>query len=199
MAAISMAHDDDRSLQQELLDEHHVRAAQQDPRAFAPLYEAYFRPVYGYCARRLGDPQAAADATSETFIKALHALPHYRARSFRGWLFTIAHNVVIDMTRRRKPTAALDAVGELADGAPSPEAWYLARESDARVIQLLRRLPETQRQVMELRIAGLRGQEIADVLGCRVGAVRTAQYRAHQRLRELLSDPSDEELFHGDL
>jgi len=200
MGAIPLTREDDRSIQQESLDELHVRAAQLNPHAFAPLYEAYFKPVYGYCARLLRDPQAAADATSETFVRALKALPKYQARSFRSWLFTIAHHVVIDMTRRRKPTTALDDAGELTDRDPSPEEWYLTRESDRRVVQLLGHLPGNQRQIVELRIAGLRSQEIADVLGISVGAVRTAQYRAHARLRELLSTPSsDQEFSHDDL
>ncbi len=172
--------------QAESLDELHVRAAQRDPAAFAPLYTAYFRPVYGYCARLLRDPQAAADATSETFARALKGLPRYRARTFRGWLFTIAHNVVVDQTRRRRPTTPIDAIGELADGAVSPEEWFLAREGDIRVARLLRSLSERQRQVMELRVAGLRSAEIAEVLGMQVGAVRTAQFRALQQLRRML-------------
>lgn len=190
MGAAALTREDDGHIQQATLDEYHVRAAQVNPRAFAPLYETYFKSVYGYCARLLRDPQAAADATSETFVKALNALPKYRARSFRSWLFTIAHHVVVDMTRRRRPTTALDDAGELADYDPSPEEWYLTQESDRRVVQLLRHLPENQRQIVELRMAGLRTQEIADVLGIRVGAVRTAQYRAHARLRQLLSESS---------
>jgi RNA polymerase sigma-70 factor (ECF subfamily) len=200
MGAITLTRDDDRAIQQASLDELHVRAAQLDPRDFAPLYETYFKPVYGYCARLLRDPQAAADATSETFVKALNGLPKYRARSFRGWLFTIAHHVVIDMTRRHKPTTALDDASELTAGDSSPEEWYLTRESDRRVARLLRRLPGNQRQIVELRIAGLRSQEIADVLGISIGAVRTAQYRAHTRLRELLNDPrADLEFSYDDL
>jgi RNA polymerase sigma-70 factor (ECF subfamily) len=202
MGAITLAREEDGPTQQATLDEYHVRAAQLNPRAFAPLYETYFRPVYGYCARLLRDPQAAADATSETFVKALNALPKYRARSFRSWLFTIAHHTVIDMTRRRRPTTALDDAGELADYDPSPEEWFLSQESDRRVVQLLRHLSDTQRHVVELRMAGLRSQEIAEVLGIRVGAVRTAQYRAHARLRQLLSDSSSLtglERFHDDI
>src|SRR5215213_5589126 len=65
-----------------------VRQAKSDPRAFAPLYSRYFDPVYRYCYRRLGHPEAAADATSQIFAKALAALPGYReeAPSFRSWL-----------------------------------------------------------------------------------------------------------------
>jgi RNA polymerase sigma-70 factor (ECF subfamily) len=202
MGAVTLVRDDGEEVQAESLDELHVRAAQLNPQAFAPLYEGYFKPVYGYCARLLRDPQAAADATSETFTRALKALPRYQARSFRSWLFTIAHHVVIDMARRRKPLLALDDAAELIDRDPSPEEWYLTRESDIRVVRLLRHLPDNQRQIVELRISGLRSQEIAEVLGMRVGAVRTAQYRAHARLRQLLdatNTRTDREITHDDV
>lgn len=94
-------------------DELHIVAqAQQDPIAFAPLYQHYFPIVLGYCQRRLGDREVAADATSQVFIRALNALPKFLPDSsrpgstFRSWLFTIAHNTVIDTHRRdRHPLA----------------------------------------------------------------------------------------------
>ncbi len=79
-----------------------VARAQREPQAFAPLYARYAEPVYRYCYRRLGSPEAAADATSQTFAQALAALPRYRAGSFRAWLFAIAANVVADAHRRRR-------------------------------------------------------------------------------------------------
>jgi RNA polymerase sigma-70 factor (ECF subfamily) len=177
--------------QQEELDAAHVRAAQQDPAAFAPLYERYVDAIYGYCWRLLRDPNAAADATGETFTKALKALPKYRARSFRSWLFTIAHRVVIDMVRRQKPTVSLDDASDIRDRGATPEDLYLAGESDDRVLQLLGQLSPLQRHVIELRIAGLSSREIATVLGRRHGAIRMAQYRAHERLRQLLSESTN--------
>lgn len=187
MGAMTVPFVGDRG-QQEELDASHVRAAQHDPAAFAPLYEEYVDAIYGYCWRLLRDPNAAADATSETFTKALNALPKYRSRSFRSWLFTIAHRVVIDMTRRRKPTASLDAAGDLRDHSVTPEEHYLARESDDRVVQLLSQLSPLQRDVIELRIAGLTSREIATVLGRRHGAIRMAQYRGLERLRQLMNE-----------
>jgi RNA polymerase sigma-70 factor (ECF subfamily) len=181
-------------------DAQQVRAAQHDIRAFAPLYEAYFDRIYRYCLRSLRDPELAADATSETFIKALKALPRYRSRSFRSWLFTIAHNVIVDTVRRRRPATSLDTIGPLSDHAPTPEEAYVAREAAGPVADALTRLPDKQRDIVELRIAGLSGQEIAEVLGMSVGAVRVAQFRAYSRLRELLrphADDQTQETTHG--
>src|SRR5215216_3517277 len=74
-----------------------VEWARQDPQAFTALYDRYFNAVYGYCLSQLGDPDAAEDASSQTFLKALAALPRYsESGQFRPWLFAIAHNAVLD-------------------------------------------------------------------------------------------------------
>jgi RNA polymerase sigma-70 factor (ECF subfamily) len=163
-----------------------VAAAQRDPRAFAPLYARYADPVYRYCWRRLGDPEAAADATSLVFTKALAALPRYRAGSFRSWLFSIAHNTVIDGRRSSRPDAPLDAALDPIDPAPGPEALAVASDEGQRVRALLVRLSNDQRHVVELRLAGLTDREIAAALGRNVPAVRMLQARAVARLRTLL-------------
>jgi len=160
-----------------------VAAARANPAAFAPLYARYLQPVYRYCYLRLGERGAAEDATSEVFLKALAALPHYRDHSFSGWLFTIAHNVVTDALRRRRPGASLDAAVEPADIEPTPEEAALTAEGQRALLALL---PEDQRAVVALRLAGLSGTEIARALGRSVGAVKSLQFRAMTRLRASL-------------
>jgi len=160
-----------------------VAAARANPAAFAPLYARYLQPVYRYCYLRLGERAAAEDATSEVFLKALAGLPHYRDRSFSGWLFTIAHNVVTDALRRRRPGVALDASGEPADTEPTPEEAALTAEGQRALLALL---PEDQRAVVALRLAGLSGTEIARALGRSVRAVKSLQFRAMTRLRASL-------------
>ncbi|CAA9547393.1 MAG: RNA polymerase ECF-type sigma factor [uncultured Thermomicrobiales bacterium] len=170
-----------------------IALAREDRRAFAPLYARYAVPVYRYCYRRLGSHEAAEDATAQTFALAIAALPRFRGGPFRAWLFTIAHNVVVDAHRRRRPALALDSVAEPTDAAPSPEDHALAAEETRSVQAVLARLPPDQRRVVELRLAGLTGPEIARVLGKRPGAVKSAQFRAYGRLRRLLGGPDHEE------
>ncbi len=140
-----------------------VAAAQADRQAFAPLYDRYVDPVYRYCLRRLGSREVAEDATAQVFAKALAALPGYRDRSFRGWLFTIAHNVVSDTLRRRRPEAPLEVADDRPDPAPTPEDVALAAEAGRALRALLAQLPADQRRIVELRLAGLTGVEIARV------------------------------------
>jgi RNA polymerase sigma-70 factor (ECF subfamily) len=171
-----------------------VVLAKSDPRDFAPLYARYFDPVYRYCYRRLGHPEAAADATSHVFAKALAALPGYRedAPSFRSWLFAIAHNVITDDLRARRPVAPIEAAAHIAATGPSPEEAVLTDEVGCTVQRLLAQLPPDQRQILELRLAGLTGPEIAAALGRSLGAVKIAQVRAFARLRATLDSASAE-------
>lgn len=175
----SIARDDDARV---------VVLAKRDLHAFAPLYARYFDPIYRYCYRRLGHPEAAADATAQVFAKALAALPGYRedAPSFRSWLFAIAHNVISDDLRVRRPVAPIAEAAQISAPDPTPEEVVLSGETGCLVWELLAELPREQRQILELRLAGLTGPEIAATLGRSLGSVKIAQVRAFARLRERL-------------
>lgn len=187
-AAVGLAGDEAGEAEDAVL----VARAKADPRAFATLYRRYVERIYRYCYRRLGSREAAEDATATVFAKALAALPAYRDGSFRGWLFAIAHNAIVGEFRQRaarpeRAWAEREAEG-LADPAPSPEEAALAAEARMSVLGVLPRLPEGERRVLELRLAGLSGPEIAAVLGRSHGSVRVAQFRAMARLRGLLEE-----------
>lgn len=179
------------------IDRDIVTRARLDPRAFAPLYDRYLDPIYRYCYRRLGTREAAEDAASAIFARALAALPSYRDGSFRAWLFVIAHNIVIDTHRRRRPEQPLADFYEPVDRDPTPEEAALASDARRSVRALLAVLPADQRRVLELRLAGLTGAEIAAVLGRSVAAVKMLQLRAMTRLRaELGVSPRSRERTH---
>jgi RNA polymerase sigma-70 factor (ECF subfamily) len=164
-----------------------VAAALADPAAFAVLYRKYATDVYRYSYRRLGEREAAEDATSQIFMRAITGLGGIKGRPFRPWLFTIAHNVLIDLYRRTHQTSSLDQIPDREDPSPSPESAAIAGE-DRNVVQLLMmQLPERDRQVIELRLAGLSGREIAEAMGASHGAVRVAHHRAIERMRVLLA------------
>jgi RNA polymerase sigma-70 factor (ECF subfamily) len=169
-----------------------VTAAQKSRAAFAPVYERYIDSIFRYCLRRTGHRETAEDATATVFVKALAQLGRFQIdrRSFRSWLFAIAHNVLVDLERAQRPSASDTAVPYLIDPNPGPESLALHAEADATTVRLLMALPSEQRRVLEMRLAGLRTAEIADALGITVGAVRACQYRAAKRLRPLLR-PND--------
>src|SRR5438128_9340275 len=91
-----------------------VRAAQEDPAAFAHLYHHYRHRVYAYLRVRLAGEEDAADLTQQVFLQALDALPRYHQKTapFGAWLFRIARNAATDFQRRRRNTVAWDGVPE---------------------------------------------------------------------------------------
>lgn len=175
-----------------------VSRALQNPQAFAAVFERYHRDIYLYCLRRLGNPQDADDAAGTVFLKAYAALDRFRPRrngasvTFRSWIFSIAHNVVVDAWRKPNRTISLDtATGTvIGDRIPapglSPEHEAIRSEEARTVLTLLTNLPEQHRAVVELRLAGLSVKEVADALGISVAAAKSNQFRGYQRLRDLL-------------
>ncbi len=183
-----------------------VERAQRDPAAFAALYERYRQAIYVDCFRRLGTPEAADDAASIIFMKTFTALPRFRPdrnrsgqplrplRTFRSWLFAIAHNVVVDTWRRDRRHVPLDGASDavlaphLVDASGSPEDVVLGAEAARQVMALLAQLPERQRAGVELRLAGLSTGEVAHALGLSIPATKSLQFRAYRTLRDLLRD-----------
>lgn len=168
-----------------------VARAKEDREAFALLYRRYAGRVYRYCYSRLGSREAAEDATSQTFYKVLLAIPHYRPGPFTAWIFTIAHNVVVDSVRVRQPQAPLEAAGDPPDRAPTPEELAVAADERRSLHALLDRLSVEQRRVVQLRLAGLTTLEIATLTERSPAAVKMLQFRALERLRELMGAPTD--------
>lgn len=158
----------------------------RDPANFALLYRRYAAGTYRYCDRCLGNREDAEEATQTVFLRALASLGTCRhPEAFRSWLFAIAHNVIITTRMAKRPAVALDSAELVHDAGISPEDHAIAAIEHRDITRLLAQLPQEQRELVELRLQGLSDKEIANVLGRTPGAVRTAQYRAVLRLREL--------------
>jgi RNA polymerase sigma factor (sigma-70 family) len=166
-----------------------LQAAKADRRAFTPLYHRFVGPIYQYCYRRL-DSREAEDATSQIFLQALASLHTCKTDNFRGWLFAIAHNVVVDRFRARHPDLSFDEALGLSSIEPSPEDAAVQSDSRRDLELAIKALPVDQRTVIELRLAGLTGAEMAQALGRSPEATRMLQFRAFTRLRALLTDPA---------
>jgi RNA polymerase sigma-70 factor (ECF subfamily) len=162
--------------------------ARTDPQAFATLYLRYVDAIHAHCYWRLGNREGAEDATSQVFAQALAGLPRFDGNrgTFRGWLFTIANHVVVDQYRKAKPATSIDTAYDIPDVAATPEEIAVATERSEALRAALRQLSPRERQVIELRLAGLTGPEIGKVLGCNTSAIGAAQYRAVTRLRSIM-------------
>ncbi len=165
-----------------------IARAREDRQLFTAIYLRYLNQVYLYCYVRLGSREAAEDATSEVFLKALAGLDAWRGGAVAAWLFRIAHNVVIDVYRQRHPRAAMDEADELADPAPSAEDVAVEQADYVEAQAALAMLPADQRAVLELQFTGWSGAQIAEALQRSPGAVRMLRLRAIETLREIMSN-----------
>ncbi|MFV9505588.1 MAG: RNA polymerase sigma factor [Oscillochloridaceae bacterium umkhey_bin13] len=176
-----------------------VEAGQRgDVEAFNQLVRTYEGRIYNLCYRMLGDGDAAADVTQDTFISAYRNLHKFRGGVFRAWLFRIATNACYDAlrARKRRPTVSLQAPSDDDDDTPafdlpdpneSPDEFVLRRELAGAIQAGLAQLPEDQRAVIILSdIQGMAYDEIAEVTNTNLGTVKSRLSRARARLRDIL-------------
>ncbi len=161
------------------------QACHGDGDAFTGLYELYLQPVYRHIHYRVGLLADVEDLTQEVFIRAWRGIGRYKRGTspFLAWLYTIAHNLVIDYYRKngRQHQVSIDGLLQLACGEQDTE---LEAVLDLQVVrELLARLPRDQQQVLMLRfVEGLDYEAVATTLGKSQGAVRVIQLRALRRL-----------------
>jgi len=179
---------------------------QGDPMAFAELVRRYGDSVLGYLMRMSGSREQAEDFFQETF-KRVHEKAHtLRGNSFKPWLFTIATRVAIDGLRKRLQFVSLNqrldcAEGHceqlsavaVADSSFEPSQQALRAEQKEQVRLALESLPEKQRATLVLAyFQQLSYREVAQVLGCSIGTVKTQMFRAIKTLSQRLPDVSEE-------
>lgn len=175
------------SARDEILDQ----AAKGDPEALAVLYDQFSDKIYSYIYHRVGHADLAEDLTGQVFIRMLEAVRVGRAwrTSFSGWLYRIAHNLVIDYYRRRGRATFID----LEEAAPvqsqhgDPIQAAEAVFDRQRLRAALNSLTEEQAQVITLRfLEELSIAETAEIMGKTEGAIKAQQYRAVLALRRVM-------------
>jgi RNA polymerase sigma-70 factor (ECF subfamily) len=169
-----------------------VGAQDRDKRAFTELVTRYERRILYYLHRLLGRDADLADVLQEIWIRVFLRITTLHApEAFRVWLYKIAHDVVVDQLRKNKRRRIADLedshVAEAAIASDSNEFELL---EDAELVHLtLERLSLPHREVLTLRfLEGLDLSEIAQVLGCRVGTVKSRLHYAKSAMRELLEE-----------
>lgn len=167
------------------------RAGRADPDALGQIYDQYVDRIYAYIYHRVGQAEQAEDLTGQVFMRMLEAIRAGQGwkTSFSGWLYRIAHNLVIDFYRRRGRASFVDI-----DEAPPIVA---TRDEPARQVQAkldredlraaLNQLTEEQAQVITLRfLEGLSIAEVAAIMGKNESAIKALQYRAVLALRRIM-------------
>jgi RNA polymerase sigma-70 factor (ECF subfamily) len=180
-----------------------VERAKALPGAFAELYECYYGKILGYVYRRTLDAAMAEELTSNTFFKALRALRQYDHRGhFGAWLYRIATNEVrahrrTASRRREAGVRWQEELGRVRFACRGPEGDEDAEEkmrAFARLHEALRRLPEVYQVVISLRyFEAMPYAQIAEVLGRRLGTVKSLIHRGLERLkRQYRREPQGE-------
>ncbi len=158
-----------------------VRDAQKSLGAFNKLYEYYLPIMFRYIVNRVANKDIAEDLTSQTFLKALKKLNSFdNSRSFGAWLYTIAHNNIIDFYRKSKEYQInVEVLQNFLSSDDSPEKKAEKAELTKNVIEVLKQLPPAYQEVLTLRFLEEKGnEEIAEILGCTTNNVNVKIHRA---------------------
>jgi RNA polymerase sigma-70 factor (ECF subfamily) len=185
----------DREIDRQLVE----RAQRGDKRAFELLVEKYQRKLARLLSRFIRDPAEVEDVTQEAFIKAYRALPAFRGDSaFYTWLYRIgintAKNYLMAMGRRAPTSTEVEAdeaegfeEGEQLRDINTPESLLLSNEIAETVNSTIEALPEELRTAIQLReIEGMSYEDIAQVMNCPIGTVRSRIFRAREAIAEQL-------------
>jgi len=170
--------------------------ARADDSALAELYDRFGHVAYGLALRVVRDPALAEDAVQEAFLAVWRSAARFvpeRAKA-STWILTLVHRRAVDIVRREEPrrTEPLEAAPQPSANLTEDEAWLRLRRT--RVQEALRRLPDQQREALELAyFGGFTQSELADRLGEPLGTIKSRMFTGLARLRELLADAGREE------
>jgi RNA polymerase sigma-70 factor (ECF subfamily) len=171
-------------------------AARSEGPALAELYDRYGRAAYGLALRVVADPTLAEDVVQEAFLAVWRSASGFVPERGKAstWILTLVHRRAVDVVRReqRRRAESLEHAPEpAAEGGVAEDAWLrLQRE---RVQAALRRLPDAQREALELAYyGGFSQSELAERLGQPLGTIKSRMFAGLSRMRELLAEPGTE-------
>jgi RNA polymerase sigma factor (sigma-70 family) len=171
--------------------------ARSDDEALAELYDRFGRVAYGLALRILRDGGLAEDAVQDAFLTAWRTADTFMPERAKAstWLLTLVHRRAVDLVRReeRRRAEPIEAAGEPAgEGAVDETVWL--RYQRERVQDALRRLPDQQREALELAYyGGFTQSELAERLGQPLGTIKSRMFSGLGQLRDLLAEPGNGE------
>ncbi|MBL4705168.1 MAG: sigma-70 family RNA polymerase sigma factor [Flavobacteriales bacterium] len=183
-------HTKDAIAQEELL----IRAAQKDPKAFAPLYDKYYVQIFRFVLKRMGNEQDASDITSQVFIKAITNIKKYQFRGvpFTSWLHMVARNEVNLGYRSKKYDRTVDVQTEHLHGIVDEFDTDEIQNSsdDKRIPQLLSEISQLKLEeieLLEMRYFEKRPfKEVSEILGISESNAKVRMHRIIKKLKDLM-------------
>ena len=171
-----------------------IEAAKKDPRRFNRLYDRYYRQIFLFVFKRCGEEEAAADVTSQVFLKALLNLKKYTYRGvpFSAWLYRIASNEVNQHFRNQKSSRTVTMerdqiermMGALDDDAGDDDRYEFYLKV---VLETIKEMKPEEVELIELRFFEQRPfKEIAFIMGITENNAKVRMYRIIERLKKRL-------------
>jgi RNA polymerase sigma-70 factor (ECF subfamily) len=165
------------------------RAQQRDQVALTQLYEENFDKIYRYIVLKIGDRTEAEDMTQQVFLNALQSISSFKWKGmpFSAWLFSIAHNQVVDYFRKKAKRATVPLDESLASCGSDPGQVAERKVEMEQLALAAKKLTRAQQEVISLRFAGeMSIAEVARVMGRSEGAINALQHSAIVALRKEL-------------
>ena len=188
----------------QLSDREILQLAAENQESLAPLVDRYRNPLYNFVFRFVGDRETAEDIVQETFLRCLkHSHQYLHIEQVSTWLYTIAGNLAKTELRRRKRWHWIP-IGPSEDDTPSvffepvasgrvPGEQTDTEQVHGAVVEAIDKLPEEFREAVLLRdLNGLSYEEIAKVINCPVGTVKSRVNRGRIRLQKTLHALAEE-------
>ena len=164
------------------------KAKTGDKDAFGTLYKYYFPRLYRYCKANIYKDELAADICQESFLKAWKALPTFTLKNggtFQAFIYRIARNIMIDLSRKKKEFSL--AIYEEIETDDDLVSKMERTENIDKVKRMLAKLPDKDRQILILRyFEDMSHKETAKIIGIREGALRVRSTRLLKRVKELI-------------
>lgn len=175
-----------------------------DQRAYETLYKRYRRPVMGYIGNMIYDKTVVEEVSQEAFFKVYRHRSQYEAgRKFRPWLWTIARNTTLDYLRKKRDLLLedissgddeRDSVSLIEDESIGIEEALMRKADSERVHEILKKLPDAQREVLSLAsLSEMSYEEISEITGKSLSSVKSVLFRARKKFMEELQKEGGEE------
>jgi RNA polymerase sigma-70 factor (ECF subfamily) len=161
-----------------------------DQSAFTQLVDRYKRDIFNYMFTRTSDRELSSDLSQEVFVRIYQNARRYQAKGkFRAWLFQIARNIYIDAVRKDSKASVISIdekdLYDIEDPSETPSHRYEIKEMSDLVSAVLAGLPDQQRTAFELcQFHGKRYHEIASIMHCPVGTVKSRIHSALSKIRD---------------
>lgn len=170
-----------------------IEAAKLNPEHFGPLYDKYYKQIFGYVYQRMDDKDTAFDLTAQVFLKALTNIEKYEFKGvpFASWLYRIAHSEVMQLFRNKKNLKTINAdIGDLRHICEEVEEEYMEQYKGI-LMTVIKELPADDLTLVEMRFFEKRPfKEIAEILDITETNAKVKLYRILERVKKTLTKKS---------